>query len=336
MNTKIIYDITEDNLQRAADVIKNGGLVAFPTETVYGLGANALDADAASKIYAAKNRPSNNPLIIHLANAFDAEKYCVTNELYYKPAEHFMPGPLTVILPKRDIVPDTVTGGLSTVAVRVPLMETARRFIEKAGVPIAAPSANLSGKPSPTMASHVILDMYGRIDMIIAGDDSEIGVESTIISLAGETPVIYRPGKVTYEELKEFCPGLVISEAVLNVHFGKPESPGMMYQHYAPKAKVTLIRGSDIKRIEFLKNRPECGILCYDEDEELLLMPYAKTLGSVNAPLDQAKLLFARLREFDEIEEIKQIYAPMPCDKGVGLAVLNRLIRAAGFDITDL
>lgn len=336
MNTEVIYDINKETLQRAADVIQKGGLVAFPTETVYGLGANALDEDAAVKIYAAKNRPSNNPLIIHLSKAEDADKYCYTNELYYTLAEHFMPGPLTVILPKRDIIPYTVTGGLDTVAVRVPSSSTARAFIEAAGVPIAAPSANLSGKPSPTLAKHVILDMYSRIDMIIAGEDCEIGLESTIISLAEPIPKIYRPGKVTFDELKKYCPGLLISEAVLNQYKGRPESPGMMYKHYSPKAKVTLIDAKREERTAFLFNKADCGILCYDEDSELLSMPYCKSIGSQNDPDEQARLLFMRLREFDEIEEIKQIYAPVPDSSGVGLAVLNRLIRAAGFDIIQI
>ncbi|MBE6686561.1 MAG: threonylcarbamoyl-AMP synthase [Ruminococcaceae bacterium] len=336
MNTEIIYDINDENLDRAAEIIKNGGLVAFPTETVYGLGANALDPLAAKKIYSAKNRPSNNPLIIHISDPADAEKYCFTNELYYKLAKRFMPGPLTVILPKKDIVPYAVTGGLETVAVRVPSSKTARSFIERSGVAIAAPSANLSGKPSPTKAQHVILDMYGRIDMIIAGEDSQIGLESTILSLAEAVPKIYRPGKVTYEELKEICPDILISDAVLHMHTGRPESPGMMYQHYAPKAKVTIIDSDDKTRTAFLINKTDCGILCYDEDKELLSMPYSKSLGSKSEPLEQAKLLFARLREFDENDDITQIYAPMPSDKGVGLAVLNRLIRAAGFDVKEL
>lgn len=336
MNTEIVYDITEGALRRAADIILDGGLVAFPTETVYGLGANALDSEAASKIYAAKNRPSDNPLIIHLAGAEDAERYCVTNELFYTLAEKFMPGPLTVILPKKDIIPHTVTGGLETVAVRVPSNETARSFIKAAGVPIAAPSANLSGKPSPTQARHVILDMFGRIDMIIAGEDCEIGLESTIISLAEPIPKIYRPGKVTFEELKELCPELLISDAVLNQHKGRPESPGMMYKHYSPKAEVTIIDAERQARIAFMQGKPDCGILCYDEDAELLSMPYARTIGKESIPEDQARLLFARLREFDEIEKITEIYSPMPRAEGVGLAVLNRLIRAAGFRIIKL
>ncbi|MBR6513249.1 MAG: threonylcarbamoyl-AMP synthase [Clostridia bacterium] len=335
MDTKIIYDINDTTLTEAAQTIRSGGLVAFPTETVYGLGGNALDPTAANKIYKAKGRPSNNPLIIHLARPEDAESYCHTNETYYKLAERFMPGPLTVILPKRDIVPYEVTGGLDTVAVRVPSDRVAHRFIELAGVPVAAPSANLSTKPSPTMAGHVIRDLSGSIDMIIAGDDCDIGVESTIITLS-PVPKLLRPGLVTVEELREICPDIEISDAVLNQHQGRPESPGMMYKHYSPRANVVLLRGADEARQAFLADKSECGMLCYDEDTELLKNRYALAVGSKDSPKEQARNLFAKLREFDDIEDIKTIYAPMTASDGIGLAVLNRLIRAAGFEILDL
>lgn len=335
METKIVYEINDNTLKEAADVILSGGLVAFPTETVYGLGANALDPDAAKKIYEAKGRPSNNPLIIHLAKPEDAEQYCITNETYYKLAERFMPGPLTVILPKKDNIPYEVTGGLETVAARVPSDPVAHRFIELAGVPIAAPSANLSTKPSPTMAGHVIMDLNYRIDMIIAGDDCDIGVESTIITLSPK-PKLLRPGLITVEELREICPDIEISDAVLNQHNGRPESPGMMYKHYSPRAEVILLRGCEESRHRLLAGRGDCGMLCYDEDTDLLKNKYAMSIGSKNDPKAQAKNLFARLREFDEIEKVTQIYAPVTASDGIGLAVLNRLIRAAGFKIIDL
>ncbi len=335
METKIINDINDTTLTEAAQTIKNGGLVAFPTETVYGLGGNALDPSAAKKIYEAKGRPSNNPLIIHLAYPEDAEKYCHTNEIYYKLAQRFMPGPLTVILPKKDIIPYEVTGGLETVAVRVPSDPVAHRFIELCGVPVAAPSANLSTKPSPTMAGHVIRDLSDRIDMIIAGDDCDIGVESTIITLS-PTPKLLRPGLITLEELKEICPDIELSDAVLNPHTGRPESPGMMYKHYSPRANVILLRGSDEARYAFLRDKACSGIICYDEDTELLKKNYAMSIGSKYSARQQANKLFARLRDFDEIENITEIYAPMTASDGIGLAVLNRLIRAAGFEILDL
>ena len=335
MDTKIINDINDTTLIEAAQTIISGGLVAFPTETVYGLGGNALDPTAARKIYEAKGRPSNNPLIIHLAEPGDAEKYCLTNEIYYKLAERFMPGPLTVILPKKDNIPYEVTGGLDTVAVRVPSDKVAHRFIELAGVPIAAPSANLSTKPSPTMAGHVIRDLSGRIDMIIAGEDCDIGVESTIITLSPK-PKLLRPGLITVEELREICPDIEISEAVLKEYTGTPESPGMMFKHYSPRANVVLLRGSDGARYEFLRDKHNCGILCYDEDTELLKYKYAMSVGSKESPKEQARNLFARLRDFDDMENITEIYAPMTASEGIGLAVLNRLIRAAGFEILDL
>ncbi|MBQ4560917.1 MAG: threonylcarbamoyl-AMP synthase [Clostridia bacterium] len=335
MDTKIINDINDTTLIEAAERIKNGGLVAFPTETVYGLGANALDPTAAKKIYEAKGRPSNNPLIIHLAKPEDAEQYAYTNETYYRLAERFMPGPLTVILPKKDIIPYEVTGGLDTVAIRVPADRVAHTLIELAGVPIAAPSANLSTKPSPTMAGHVIRDLSGRIDMIIAGDDCDIGVESTIITLSPKAKLL-RPGLITVDELREVCPDIEISDAVLNQHEGRPESPGMMYKHYSPRANVVLLKGSDQMRYEFLQDKKDCGILCYNEDTELLKYKFAMPVGSKASPKEQAKNLFAKLREFDDIEEVKTIYAPMTASEGIGLAVLNRLIRAAGFEILDL
>ncbi len=336
MQTEVIYDINDSTLALAAEVIRKGGLVAFPTETVYGLGANALDPQAAKKIYTAKGRPSDNPLIVHLADYRDADKYACTDGRFFALAEKFMPGPLTVILPKKEIIPYEVTGGLDTVAVRVPSSVTASRLIELAGVPIAAPSANLSTKPSPTMAKHVILDMFGRVDMIIAGEDCEIGLESTIITLAAEKPLILRPGKVTLEEIRKVLPDAEISESVLHKHEGRPESPGMMYKHYAPKAQVTILCGDYGKRLDFLKDKDDCGILCYSDETELAEMPYALSIGSKDKPEEQARLLFARLREFDEIENITEIYAPMPDSDGLGLAVLNRLIRAAGFSVVKL
>lgn len=336
MNTEIIYDLTDENLNKAAEVIKKGGLVAFPTETVYGLGANALDPDAAKKIYSAKGRPSDNPLIIHLAIAEDADKYACTNDVYYRLAEKFMPGPLTVIMQKRDNIPFEVTGGLESVAVRVPSDEIAHRFISVCGVPIAAPSANLSGKPSPTTTAHVIADMFSRIDMIIAGNKCDIGVESTIISLCEEKPTLLRPGKITPEELKTVCPDLEIAEAVLHRFEGRVQSPGMKYKHYAPRAKLELLDGSSEQLVGFCSDKKDCGILYYKEDKELQNMPHSLCIGSRDDPCEQAHLLFENLRRFDEDEGITHIYAPLPSTDGVGLAVVNRLIRAAGFDVIKL
>ena len=244
----------ESDLLRAADILRAGGLVVFPTETVYGLGGNGLDATAAQKIYAAKGRPSDNPLIIHIARPEDAEAYAHTSDTYYRLARAFMPGPLTVILPKRDNIPHATTGGLDTVAVRCPSHPVAHRLIELAGVPIAAPSANLSGKPSPTSATHVAQDMDGRVDMILDGGSCEIGLESTIVKLDGNALTLLRPGAVTYDALCMVCEKVTVAEAVTHQLAAneRPLSPGMKYRHYAPDCQVLIVSGSREKAAEFI------------------------------------------------------------------------------------
>ena len=323
-------------LQKAADCIRGGGLVAFPTETVYGLGGNALDAEAAKKIYAAKGRPSDNPLIVHLATPDEAEKYAFTTAEYYRLAERFMPGPLTVIMKRREMIPLTVTGGLDTVALRVPSHRTAHALIRASGVPIAAPSANISGRPSPTGFPHVVQDLYGRIDAMIGGGETEIGVESTIVSLVTEKPCLLRPGRITPEQLREVLPDLTVSSAVMGRYEGAPLSPGMRYKHYAPRAAVTVLDGDYAAIVRFLETKTDAGKLCFDGDAEIAAMPHALTYGREGDPLSQAKQLFARLREFDDDGFITDIYARMPSTEGVGLAVFNRLVRAAGFHIIKL
>lgn len=339
LDTLLIDKVTDENLKTAADIIKNGGLVVMPTETVYGLGANALDKVAVTNVYKAKGRPMDNPLIVHLAKAEDAENYAHTNELFYKLAEKFMPGPLTVILPKKDIIPYEVTCGLDTVAIRVPSNKIAHRFIELSNCPIAAPSANLSGKPSPTTFDHVIIDMYGRVDAIIDGGPCDVGVESTVIILKGNSGEILRPGKVTYEELCTIIPDITINEAVkAQCTDKKPASPGMKYKHYAPKAPVFLVNGENEKVIAFFRDKQKnekCGILCFDEDKKLLLPQNALTFGKHDDAIAQAQQLFQKLRCFD-VMDVDKIYARIPSESGVGLAVYNRLIRAAGFDIIEL
>ena len=221
------------DLLRAAEILRRGGLVVFPTETVYGLGGNGLDGTAAKKIYAAKGRPSDNPLIIHIATPEDAEQYAVTHPLYYRLASAFMPGPLTVILPKRENVPKSVTGGLDTVAVRCPSHPVAHRLIELAGIPIAAPSANLSGKPSPTCAEDVICDLSGRVDMILDGGACDIGLESTIVKIDGDSLTLLRPGGITYDALCMVCDKVTVADAVMHQLAAneRPLSPGMKYRH---------------------------------------------------------------------------------------------------------
>ena len=337
MNTLILKEENNADLETAAEIIKKGGLVAFPTETVYGLGADATNADACQNIFSAKGRPQDNPLIVHLAYVSDVEKYAYTNALFERIAAEFMPGPLTVILPKKETIPDTVTAGLDSVAIRIPMNSTAHKLIKLSGKPIAAPSANLSGKPSPTTAEHVVNDMTGRVDAIICGTDADVGVESTVIKLTGEDSlVICRPGGVTLEMLNSICSNVTIDPAVLSKFDGKPISPGMKYRHYAPKAPVTVLVGEERVIKRFLDGENNFGVLCYDEDSELLKYKNAISFGAANDSLTQARLLFDRLRYFDELDGVERIYARMPVQDGIGLAVYNRLIKAAGFSIIEL
>ncbi len=339
MQTLLIENPTQENIQKAADIIKDGGLVVMPTETVYGLGANALDKNAVTNVYKAKGRPMDNPLIVHLAEVSDTEKYAHTNEAFYKLAEKFMPGPLTVILPKKDVIPYEVTCGLETVAIRVPSNEIAHNLIKTSGCPIAAPSANLSGKPSPTSFAHVVEDMLGRVDAIIDGGNCTVGLESTVIILKGDSAELLRPGKVTYEELREVIPDITINDAVKNQCTDKkPASPGMKYRHYAPDSPVFLVDGDNKKVIEFLiekQNSEKCAILCFDEDVISLDKNNVLTFGRHDDENTQAHELFDKLRSFDKMN-VDKIYARMPSDNGVGLAVYNRLVRAAGFNIIDV
>lgn len=340
MKTEIISNPDDAALIRAAHVIRRGGIVAFPTETVYGLGASALDERAAAKIYLAKGRPSDNPLIIHLASAEDAEKYAFVSPTFEKLAEYFLPGALTVILPKRRIIPDSVTGGLATVAVRIPKHKVAHRLIELSGLPIAAPSANISGRPSCTSASHVIEDMNGRIDMIIDGGECEIGLESTIILPEGQNRVrILRPGQITVEMLREKGFEVVFDRAVTEKPRDgeKPLAPGMKYRHYSPRAKVVLLRSDADGFRAFAKKNisRENAFVCYDEymDEGI---SNAFSIGPKDDLYTQAHRLFKLLRGFDAMDEIKNIYIPLPQKDDIGLALYNRLIKASGYTvITD-
>ena len=329
-----------DLLSRAADIINAGGLVAFPTETVYGLGGNATDADAAKKIYAAKGRPSDNPLIIHIASPEDAERYAYTNELYYKLARAFMPGPLTVILPKKDTVPDSVTGGLDSVAIRCPAHPIASMLIKQTGVAIAAPSANLSGSPSPTCAEHVISDLSGRVDMIIDGGSCEIGLESTIVKIDEESAILLRPGAITCDALSCICKNVEIAPAVTE-HLAdneRPLSPGMKYRHYAPNAPLVLLDGEPRTVTEYMKNaliRERCLVLCYDEELDCLGDRSTISIGPRDDLSAQANSLFAALRQANDIPA-DIIYAHLPTKDGLGLALYNRMIRAAAHTVKKI
>lgn len=343
INTKIytIASVEADapQLAEAAEILRRGGLVVFPTETVYGLGGNATDAEAAKKIYAAKGRPSDNPLIIHIAHPEDAAAYAEVSPLYLRLAEAFMPGPLTVILPKKDSIPHSVTGGLDSVAVRCPAHPIAHALIAAAGIPVAAPSANLSGKPSPTCAAHVIEDLSGRVDMIIDGGDCEIGLESTIIKIDGDHPVLLRPGGITLEQLETVCGPVEVAAAVIGqlAPGERPLSPGMMYRHYAPSTPLTLVRGERSAVTAYLAARQAegCGILCYAEDAAQLAPENCIILGHRAAPEEQAHHLFTALRDADAMST-PHLYAPMPEETGMGLALCNRMLRAAAHTVIEL
>ena len=333
----------ESIILTAADCIKRGGLVVFPTETVYGLGADATNETAVSSIFAAKGRPSDNPLIIHIAEPSDADKYSYTSELYYRLAEAFMPGPLTVIMKSRDIIPKKTRGGLETVAVRCPESLIARRLIRASGVPIAAPSANLSGTPSPTTAEHVISDMTGRVDIIIDGGECDFGLESTIVKIEDDgTLTLLRPGKITIEDLAAVATVNIANAVTDMLKDGEIAlSPGMKYRHYAPKAPLILFSG-DIKALSEYINDTESkkiAVIVYEEDlaelKELLPSVRSYVFGKRNDSITQAHNLFSILREAD-VCDYDEIYAPLPDTDGVSLALYNRMIRAAAHKIIRL
>lgn len=333
----------EEKIQRAAEIIRDGGLVAFPTETVYGLGADALREEAAAKIYAAKGRPSDNPLIAHIA---DREALYGLAEYVQGWAERLMdafwPGPLTLVFPKKEIVPDGTTGGLPTVAVRMPSHRTARQLIRAAGIPIAAPSANTSGRPSPTTALHVLEDMDGKIDCILDGGAVGLGLESTIIDATGRVPVILRPGYISAEMIREVVGQVETDRAVEQpLRQGEaPKAPGMKYRHYAPKAKLVIVTGQEeavTKRINELAAEYEasgisCGVICVEETEAGYHCKNKKIIGSRHCQESIAHNLYAVLRQFDE-GNTEMIFSESFEGGQLGPAIMNRLKKAAGFHI---
>lgn len=329
--------------EQAGKILKAGGLVAFPTETVYGLGADALDTEASAKIYAAKGRPSDNPLIVHIADKQDLYKLSIdVNEKALKLADKFWPGPLTMILKKQDIVPNSITGGLGTVAIRMPVHPVAARLISSSGVYIAAPSANTSGKPSPTRAEHVIYDMDGKIDMIIADDTVDIGVESTIVDLSEEVPTLLRPGYITLEDLREVLGEVKVDPAIMgSVKPGVvPKAPGMKYKHYAPDADLAIVEGeqeaviNEINRLakEKIEEGHKVGVMATEETKDKYHYGIVKAVGSKDSEVSVARNLFAELREFDKLG-VEYIYSESFSTHDVGQAVMNRLIKAAGHTI---
>lgn len=335
METKRLQSNPE-GIAEAARLLRTGELVAVPTETVYGLAADAMNSDAVFSIFVAKGRPSDNPLIVHIADLKDWEPL-VTHipESAMKLAEAYWPGPLTIILPASDIVPKVVTGGLPTVAVRFPSHPVAQAVILHSGCPLAAPSANRSGSPSPTNAQRVFEDMDGRISAILDGGDSDVGVESTVVDLCHTPARLLRPGGITPEMLEEVLGPIEIDVAVTHAleQGAVAASPGMKYKHYAPKAEITIIKGSADNYIRFVNNHKASGVgaLCFDEDLASLTVP-AVSYGSRNDGLTQAQRLFDSLRQLDEMG-IETVYAACPNPVGIGLAVYNRLLRAAAFRI---
>ena len=326
-------------IQEAADIIRAGGLVAIPTETVYGLGADALNPEAVRRIYEAKGRPSDNPLIIHVPSADWLARYCVeVPESAYRLAEQFWPGPLTMILKRNPIVPDRTTGGLDTVGVRCPNHPVTLALIEAAGVPIAAPSANLSGRPSCTTAQHVLEDVGGKIDCILDGGPCAVGVESTIVDLTVNPPRLLRPGGLPLESLEKVL-GKVELDAAVTRQMGegeRPRAPGMKYRHYAPAAPVTVVTGTPAKSAQYIRSQlnQDCGVICYDEFLPLFSDVIVRPFGSMQNRREQAQRVFDALRSFDATP-VKQIFAQCPDTTGLGLAVANRLKKAAGFHTVD-
>lgn len=349
MDTKVVFmdekNIDTLTLEEAGRLIKQGELVAFPTETVYGLGGDALQADSSRKIYEAKGRPSDNPLIIHIAKWEDIYYICRDIPVSAKKlADAFWPGPLTMILKKQDIVPMETTGGLDTVAVRLPSHAVARAFIEVAGGYVAAPSANVSGRPSPTLAKYVYEDMNGKIPMIIDGGAVGIGVESTIVDLTEGTPVILRPGYITHEMLQGVLGDVNDDVGLLEKPEDvAPKAPGMKYRHYAPKGSLTIVSGSSEKVVDYINRACEetkregkrTGVLCTEETLGLYQADCIKCMGTRTDESTIAHGLYQMLRECDE-EQLEVLFAESFSTEGIGQAVMNRLLKAAGYQIVEL
>ena len=350
MQTKLIKidadDPNKEDMREAAEIIRSGGLVAFPTETVYGLGANALDPEASKRIYAAKGRPSDNPLIVHICR-FE-ELLSIAKEVppqAEKLADAFWPGPLTMIVWKNEKVPYETTGGMDTVAIRMPNHPVALALIDESGCMIAAPSANTSGRPSPTKAEHVIEDMDGKIEMIIDGGAVGIGVESTIVDVSGEIPTLLRPGAITIEMLRETLGQVDIDPVILGPVSGdiKPKAPGMKYRHYAPKADMTLVEGDMDKVVAYINEQTKkaeaegkkVGIICTEESQDMYQGGNLEVIGSREHEETVAHNLFAVLRDFDA-RKVNCIFSESFSKDQLGQAIMNRLCKAAGYHIVNV
>ena len=333
--------LSQQDIQTAADLLRAGGLVGIPTETVYGLGANGLDPAAVGRIFQAKGRPQDNPLILHIPGADWLERYCRDiPAAAYELARRFWPGPLTMVLRRRDNVPDQVTAGLDTVGMRCPAHPLCRAVIQAADVPVAAPSGNTSGRPSPTTAAHMLEDMDGRIDAILDGGPCSVGVESTIVDLTCTPPRLLRPGGITLEQLRAALGEVAVYPAVTRLMGAgeRPRAPGMKYRHYAPKAPVTVVTGAPERSAAYIAAHagPGDGVICFEE----FLPMYAggarpvMSLGPAGDKGEQARRVFDALRAFDHTA-VSAIWAQCPDSGGIGLAVTNRLNKAAGFHIVE-
>lgn len=323
-------------IEKAADILKNGGIVAIPTETVYGLAANCFEEQAVKNIFFAKGRPQDNPLIVHISN-MDMLKEIARDipEIALKCAEKFWPGPFTMVLPKTDKIGDCISPNLNTVAVRMPENKVALEIINASGLPLAAPSANTSGSPSPTSASHVEADLDGKIDAIVYSSDCKVGVESTVVTFCENPPRLLRPGGITVEQLGEIT-DIAVDKAVLS----EPEkgkqvaSPGMKYKHYAPKTESFLVEGTSEKFVSFVNSKTNAVAICFREDVEKITVP-TLCYGDEADETTLAHSVFSALREVDEMGADKA-YIHAPSKKGIGLAVYNRLLRACGFKVINL
>lgn len=352
MNTEVVK-IEEENIdkkaleaiQRAGEILKNGGLVAFPTETVYGLGGDALNPESSKKIYAAKGRPSDNPLIVHVCCMEDVEKIVdKVPEAAYKLAQAFWPGPLTMIMNKSEAVPKETTGGLDTVAIRMPSNKIAAELIRAEGGYIAAPSANISGRPSPTVARYCIEDLDGKVEMIIDGGQVGIGLESTIVDLTVETPMILRPGYVTLEMLEKVLGNVDVDKTIIDANSKlKPKAPGMKYRHYAPKGELTIVEGNQEKVIEYINSQAKnymeqgkrVGVICTDATFDKYHADEVKSAGNRENEETIARELFKILREFDD-DKVDVMYSEAFDDSGIGQAIMNRLLKAAGHHVESV
>ncbi len=340
-NKTLILDLLtgdyEEKIKKTAEFLKQGKIAVIPTETVYGLAASCYDENAVKNIFAAKGRPQDNPLIVHISDMKMLENIAEEiPEKAFECANEFWPGPFTMILKRSEKIPKSVSAGLDTVAVRMPSKKEAHDIIAEAGIPLAAPSANLSGSPSPTEPKYVLADMNGRADCIALAGNCDVGVESTVITLAAEKPRLLRPGAVTLEQLKKILPDIEIDKAVLSkLESGaKVSSPGMKYKHYAPKTETYLIEGSNEKFCEYINNSENCAALCFEEEKNLIKIPFI-AYGTEADEATLAKNVFSALRDADGLN-VQKLFVHAPSKSGVGLAVYNRLIRASAFRVIKL